>query len=145
MNISIKDKRTIAAGALCGLFLAASILFMPESAFAADSPFNFGNIIGELQRIVTVLLLPMAIVFSAWKVLYLAIVVGMFGFDPLNYCTGNNNTGDSIDYQTVQEQLKISLVGFFKGLMWIGGIFIIFQLVVVAASAISGVFAEAFG
>lgn len=144
MNISIKDKRTIAAGVLCGLFLAASILFMPESAFADDSPFNFGNIIGELQRIVTVLLLPMAIVFSAWKVLYLAIVVGMFGFDPLNYCPGNKG-GDSIDYQTVQEQLKISLVGFFKGLMWIGGIFIIFQLVVVAASAISGVFAEAFG
>lgn len=137
------SKKTIVLAVLSAIMLAAYVALCPQPAFAQDAPFDFSSIIGVLQNIVTWFLLPLAIVWVSWKLLYLAVVVGIFGFDPLNFCTAAGKAAP--DYGTLTAEIKIQLVNFIKGICWIGGIFIIFQLVVVLASTIAGVFGEAFG
>lgn len=137
------SKKTIILAVLSVIMLAVYVTLCPQPAFAQDAPFDFSSIIGILQNIVTWFLLPLAIVWVSWKLLYLAVVVGIFGFDPLNFCTAAGKAAP--DYATLTAEIKIQLVNFVKGICWIGGIFIIFQLVVMLASTIAGVFGEAFG
>lgn len=140
---TLLSSKHIIFACLTMLMLIGYVLFCPQPAFAQDAPFDFSSIIGQLQNIVTWFLLPLAIVWVSWKLLYLAVVVGIFGYDPLNYCTAAGEAAPS--YSTLMNEIKIQLVNFVKGICWIGGIFIIFQLVVVLASTIAGVFGEAFG
>lgn len=137
------SKRQIIFALISGAVLLLSVLLTPQLAFAQDAPFDFSTIIGQLQGIVTWFLLPLAIVWVSWKLLYLAVVVGLFGYDPLNYCTASGDAAPN--YGTLTSEIRAQLVNFVKGICWIGGIFIIFQLVVVLASTIAGVFGEAFG
>ena len=137
------SKKTIALAVLSVIMLTAYVALCPQPAFAQDAPFDFSSIIGILQNIVTWFLLPLAIVWVSWKLLYLAVVVGIFGFDPLNFCTAAGEAAPA--YGALVTEIKQQLVNFVKGICWIGGIFIIFQLIVVLASTIAGVFGEAFG
>lgn len=128
----------------CAVAVCFCILFMPDSAFAASGALPaFQNAIKALQAIVTTLMLPIAIVLVAWKILYIAIVGGIMGMDPMNIITDTDSDGH-IGLADVKVSILAHASGFLKGLCWVGGLFIIFQVVLGLASAFAGVFAANF-
>lgn len=116
--------------AIAAISLTAAI--MPTMAMADDAV-GFGAMIESLTNIVNKLLLPIGVLVAAWKIIYIVLVVGLLGIDPLEMMeSGEDNTkniGDLSSYnimRMVQSQLK----GFAYGLLWVGGVWILFQIIV---------------
>lgn len=116
--------------AIAAIALTAAI--MPTMAMADDAV-GFGAMIESLTNIVNKLLLPIGVLVAAWKIIYIVLVVGLLGIDPLEMMeSGEDNTkniGDLSSYnimRMVQSQLK----GFAYGLLWVGGVWILFQIIV---------------
>lgn len=116
--------------AVAAIALTAAI--MPTMAMADDAV-GFGTMIESLTNIVNKLLLPIGVLIAAWKIIYIVLVVGLLGIDPLEMMeAGEDNTkniGDLSSYnimRMVQSQLK----GFAYGLLWVGGVWILFQIIV---------------
>lgn len=116
--------------AIAAISLTAAI--MPTMAMADDAV-GFGAMIESLTNIVNKLLLPIGVLVAAWKIIYIVLVVGLLGIDPLEMMeAGEDNTkniGDLSSYnimRMVQSQLK----GFAYGLLWVGGVWILFQIIV---------------
>ena len=116
--------------AVAAIALTAAI--MPTMAMADDAV-GFGAMIESLTNIVNKLLLPIGVLVAAWKIIYIVLVVGLLGIDPLEMMeAGEDNTkniGDLSSYnimRMVQSQLK----GFAYGLLWVGGVWILFQIIV---------------
>lgn len=116
--------------AVAAIALTAAI--MPTMAMADDAV-GFGVMIESLTNIVNKLLLPIGVLIAAWKIIYIVLVVGLLGIDPLEMMeAGEDNTkniGDLSSYnimRMVQSQLK----GFAYGLLWVGGVWILFQIIV---------------
>ena len=116
--------------AIVAISLTAAI--MPTMAMADDAV-GFGAMIESLTNIVNKLLLPIGVLVAAWKIIYIVLVVGLLGIDPLEMMeAGEDNTkniGDLSSYnimRMVQSQLK----GFAYGLLWVGGVWILFQIIV---------------
>lgn len=116
--------------AVAAITLTATI--MPTMAMADDAV-GFGMMIESLTNIVNKLLLPIGVLVAAWKIIYIVLVVGLLGIDPLEMMeAGEDNTkniGDLSSYnimRMVQSQLK----GFAYGLLWVGGVWILFQIIV---------------
>lgn len=116
--------------AVAAIALTAAI--MPTMAMADDAV-GFGMMITSLTNIVNKLLLPIGVLVAAWKIIYIVLVVGLLGIDPLEMMeAGEDNTkniGDLSSYnimRMVQSQLK----GFAYGLLWVGGVWILFQIIV---------------
>lgn len=116
--------------AVAAIALTAAV--MPTMAMADDAV-GFGAMIESLTNIVNKLLLPIGVLVAAWKIIYIVLVVGLLGIDPLEMIeSGDDNTkniGDLSSYnimRMVQSQLK----GFAYGLLWVGGVWILFQIIV---------------
>lgn len=116
--------------AVAAIALTAAV--MPTMAMADDAV-GFGAMIESLTNIVNKLLLPIGVLIAAWKIIYIVLVVGLLGIDPLEMMeAGEDNTkniGDLSSYnimRMVQSQLK----GFAYGLLWVGGVWILFQIIV---------------
>ena len=116
--------------AVAAIALTAAI--MPTMAMADDAV-GFGMMIESLTNIVNKLLLPIGVLIAAWKIIYIVLVVGLLGIDPLEMMeAGEDNTkniGDLSSYnimRMVQSQLK----GFAYGVLWVGGVWILFQIIV---------------
>ena len=112
--------------------IALTAAMMPTMAMADDAV-GFGMMIESLTNIVNKLLLPIGVLIAAWKIIYIVLVVGLLGIDPLEMMeAGEDNTkniGDLSSYnimRMVQSQLK----GFAYGLLWVGGVWILFQIIV---------------
>ena len=112
--------------------IALTATIMPTMAMADDAV-GFGMMIESLTNIVNKLLLPIGVLIAAWKIIYIVLVVGLLGIDPLEMMeAGEDNTkniGDLSSYnimRMVQSQLK----GFAYGLLWVGGVWILFQIIV---------------
>lgn len=112
--------------------IALTVAIMPTMAMADDAV-GFGAMIESLTNIVNKLLLPIGVLVAAWKIIYIVLVVGLLGIDPLEMMeSGEDNTkniGDLSSYnimRMVQSQLK----GFAYGLLWVGGVWILFQIIV---------------
>ena len=121
-------KATLLAVAIIALTAA----IMPTMAIADDAV-GFGAMIESLTNIVNKLLLPIGVLVAALKIIYIVLVVGLLGIDPLEMMeAGEDNTkniGDLSSYnimRMVQSQLK----GFAYGLLWVGGVWILFQIIV---------------
>lgn len=116
--------------AIAAISLTSAI--MPTMAMADDAV-GFGAMIESLTNIVNKILLPIGVLVAAWKIIYIVLVVGLLGIDPLEMMeAGEDNTkniGDLSSYnimRMVQSQLK----GFAYGLLWVGGVWILFQIIV---------------
>lgn len=131
-----KLKRIFRENGKATLFAVATIALtaaiMPTMAMADDAV-GFGMMIESLTNIVNKLLLPIGVLVAAWKIIYIVLVVGLLGIDPLEMMeAGDDNTkniGDLSSYnimRMVQSQLK----GFAYGLLWVGGVWILFQIIV---------------
>lgn len=132
----VKLKRIFRENGKAMLLAIAAIAFtaaiMPTMAMADDAV-GFGAMIESLTNIVNKLLLPIGVLVAAWKIIYIVLVVGLLGIDPLEMMeAGEDNTkniGDLSSYnimRMVQSQLK----GFAYGLLWVGGVWILFQIIV---------------
>lgn len=132
----VKLKRIFRENGKATLFAVATIALtaaiMPTMAMADDAV-GFGMMIESLTNIVNKLLLPIGVLVAAWKIIYIVLVVGLLGIDPLEMMeAGDDNTkniGDLSSYnimRMVQSQLK----GFAYGLLWVGGVWILFQIIV---------------
>lgn len=132
----VKLKRIFRENGKAMLLAIAAIAFtaaiMPTMAMADDAV-GFGAMIESLTNIVNKLLLPIGVLIAAWKIIYIVLVVGLLGIDPLEMMeSGEDNTkniGDLSSYnimRMVQSQLK----GFAYGLLWVGGVWILFQIIV---------------
>lgn len=116
--------------AVAAIALTAAV--MPTMAMADDAV-GFGMMIESLTNIVNKLLLPIGVLVAAWKIIYIVLVVGLLGIDPLEMMEAGDdstkNIGDLSSYnimRMVQSQLK----GFAYGLLWVGGVWILFQIIV---------------
>lgn len=112
--------------------IALTATIMPTMAMADDAV-GFGMMIESLTNIVNKLLLPIGVLIAAWKIIYIVLVVGLLGIDPLEMMeAGDDNTkniGDLSSYN-IMRMVKSQLKGFAYGLLWVGGVWILFQIIV---------------
>lgn len=141
MNKKSNTKISLSLGILSVVAISAAIVFSPDVALARTV--DFVQLVAALQHILTTLLLPIAIVLCAWKILYIAVVGGIMGTDPMNVISDQDNDG-AISFADVKIALMAHVSGFVKGLLWVGGIFIIFQLVLSVAAMFAQQFADTF-
>lgn len=111
--------------------LAISFLF-PATALAADV--GFSDIITSLRFLVTAIGLPLGIVVSAWKIIYLVVFCGIGGFDPLGMLDSDKNGMSDTSDENIWRQVKVHFLGFIYGVAWVVGIWVIFQFALGVAS-----------
>lgn len=108
---------------------ACTILVMPTIALAAsgsgDAPL-FSAMLSTVTDLVNKVFLPIAIVAAGWKIIYILIFPGLLGSDPFNQVPD----GYSLQWDAIWTLVKYRLTGFFKGLLWIGGIWLLFNLII---------------
>lgn len=124
------------------ILIIAWLLFAPSIAYA--DTLGFSSIIQQLQYVATVLLLPIAIILCAWRILYIALFGGLLGIDPFNQIS-DTDIDAQISTSEVWEALKSHFIGFVHGMCWIGGIFIIFQIALTLASVLASTLDANFG
>ena len=135
-------KNKIAIALVFVLLVAAGIFLMVPSAWAAKAV-GLDIIIGQIKTLVTVLFLPLAMIIAAWRIIYIAVFGGMMGIDPLNQISDQDKDGQ-ISSEEVVQAIKAHLSGFMHGLMWIGGLFIIFQVALTIAGYLATTLATNF-
>lgn len=114
---------------MIAMAVAFVMMAMPVPAFAAssgggDAPM-FSSMISTVTGLVN-MFLPIAILIAGWKIIYLLIFPGMLGSDPFNQVPD----GYSLQWDAIWTLIKYRLTGFFKGLLWIGGIWLLFNGIV---------------
>lgn len=132
---------------ILALFLAIIVIMVPDVAFADnasnnDNGIHLSSAIEALKGIITTLLLPVAIILCAWRILYIAIVCGIMGMDPLGFVFDEGSNG--LSAQEVKQALLMNMTSFLKGLCWVGGIWLIFQIALTLASWLAVTFTSAF-
>jgi hypothetical protein len=124
------------------LFVTIGLFLMPMDAWAAKVV-GLQLLIGQIQKIITILILPLSMIIAAWRIIYIAVFGGMMGMDPLNQISDQDKDGQ-ISSEEVVQAIKAHLSGFMHGLMWIGGLFIIFQIALTIAGYLAGALASNF-
>ncbi|RAP50745.1 MAG: hypothetical protein BZ138_06405 [Methanosphaera sp. rholeuAM270] len=120
------------------------LLYMAPGAAYADEPLiSTSKLFSTLRWITTAVLLPLGIIIASFKIVYIAIVGGMFGMDPLGFIKGQSS--DEVSGEDVSNALKEHFWGFAKGLAWVAGLFIVFQLALSFAVMLADSFENAFG
>lgn len=126
----IRDRK-VKNALLATAAIALAAVFVPTMAMAESV--GFGMIIEALKEIVDNLLLPIGVLVAAWKIIYIALVVGLLGVDPLEMMeAGDDNTkniGDLSSYN-IMRMVRSQLKGFAYGLLWVGGVWILFQIII---------------
>jgi hypothetical protein len=109
-------------------------MLTPSMAFAADdnAP-TFSAMLSSVTDLVNHVFLPIAIVAAGWKIIYLVIFPGLLGIDPFNQVPD----GYSLQWDAVWTLVKYHFTGFFKGLLWVGGICVMFNFVVSIVSVMA--------
>lgn len=122
--------------------ITASIVTMaltvfPQVAMAADTSTGstpmFSTMLDSITTLVNTVFLPIAIVIAGWKIIYLAIFPGLMSADPFNQVPD----GYSLQWDAIWTLIKYRLTGFFKGVLWIGGIWILFNLIISIVSVLA--------
>lgn len=120
--------------ALMIAYMAVRIMF-PTSALAAEEGgVDFSSIIDSLNFLVTAVFLPLGILVSAWRIIYLVVFCGIGGIDPFDIMDLDKNEKSDVTASQVWTQVKVQFVSFAKGLAWVVGIWIIFQFALGVAS-----------
>ena len=78
--------------------------------------------------------LPLGIVVSAWKIIYLVVFCGIGGFDPLGMLDSDKNGMSDTSDENIWRQVKVHFLGFIYGVAWVVGIWVIFQFALGVAS-----------
>lgn len=130
------------------LALGTVLLLCPGFAFADGILHGgMGAMIEMAKTLVTWLFLPLGVIIAASKLIYIAIVCGLLGMDPLNIVQDADTglTGTGISHAQVSAALKTHLYGFAKGLAWVAGLFVIFRVALGVAGMLADSVEGAFG
>lgn len=133
-SISPYKKIVVAA-----IFTTIIYVLFPPCAFAASSSndaVGFAAIVEQLKTLMVLVFIPLGLLVSVWKILYLAIFCGMLGVDPLNELGGNE--GDISTDIDVIEEIKKRFQGIAKGFFWVAGVWVIFYIALTIASLLAG-------
>ena len=111
------------------IFAALCLAYMcsPDMAWAET---GLVSMLQSLQGIVRGVLLPLGILISGARIAYLATFGVIGGIDPLGLI---DDGGDSIQTSQAVNEIKKSLDGFVRGLCWVGGIWILFEIILTLA------------
>ena len=127
---------------LVAVFLFAfGALFLGGFAYADDlSDFSLTNVLDYIQRLVTFVFLPIAIVLCAGKIIYAAVAGYIMGNDVLG--VWNKWYGDG-EYSPDKAPLAVkkSLKGFAYGLAWVAGVWVLMTLIIQITSMLVGTIA----
>ena len=141
---TMNDNRSlgISSPAIPIVFVLALLFLMllaPDLAFADDPPkgVNLTSMIASLKNIVTIVLLPIGILVAGWRIIYLGVFCAMAGIDPLDIMDGGRNSDGSVSAGEAVAAIKQHLGGFAKGLAWVGGIWLVFQLALTVAQMLA--------
>lgn len=110
-----------------------TLFVMPPCAYAAD--FSFDKVFARLNDVMTYLLLPVGIAWASWQIVYIAVVCGVIGIDPLNLLGGD------LDQDRVWQEVRGRFRNFGYGIAWVAGIWLLFELVLFLVSQLTGVIA----
>lgn len=94
---------------------------------------NTSTAMGNINKIVSGLLLPIGIAWASWQIIYIALVCGVIGIDPLNLL------GGSLDQDVIWAEVRKRFKNFAFGIAWVAGIWIVFELVLFLVSNLVGV------
>lgn len=110
---------------------------LPQVAMAAGSGDGatpmFATMLDNVTLLVNTVFLPIAIIIAGWKIIYLAIFPGLMSTDPFNQVPD----GYSLQWDAIWTLIKYKLTGFFKGVLWIGGIWMLFNLIISIVSVLA--------
>jgi len=117
----------------------AFMMFFVVTPYAYASDFSFDKVFTQLNNIMTYLLLPVGIAWASWQIVYIAVVCGVIGIDPLNLLGGN------MDQDHVWQEVRGRFRNFGYGIAWVAGIWLLFELVLFLVSSLTGIIAENMG
>lgn len=147
-SFSSRQRLDFALTVALAVLLATALAMFPEQAFAAPTneikSVGFASIVAVLQDLLTTKLLPIAIVIAGWKILYLALFCGIAGYDPLNQLVDRDADG-TVDTADVFPMIKDAFANFARACIWIGGVWILFSILLGFASMFAGQIAQVFG
>lgn len=115
------------------------VFVMPPYALASTDAFNVENAFQGLNDIVTYLLVPVGIAMASARLVYIAVMCGLIGIDPLNLIGGN------LDQDHVWSEVRGSFRNFAYGIAWVAGIWILFEFVMFIVANLANVISENFG
>lgn len=96
---------------------------------------NVSSFMQRLDGIVTHFLMPVAVAWASWQLVYVALVCGLIGIDPLHVV---NKKGDLTNVDVWQE-VRNRFKNFAYGLAWIAGVWLIFEASVFLVSNLVGI------
>lgn len=134
--IRAQTRKVIMAEAALAVLMA--VFLMPPYALADTSSFNTGTAFSALNDIVTYLLLPVGIAWASWQMVYIAVVCGLIGIDPLNLLGGN------LDQDRVWGEVRNRFRNFAYGIAWVAGIWILFEFVLFLVANLANVISDNF-
>lgn len=154
-----RDKvKTVAARALSGavrsfdamakrqtkrVLMAESLLSLVVMAFVATpqaqaATFSTEQVFNNLNSIITNLLLPVGIAWASWQIVYIAVVCGLIGIDPLNLIGGN------LDQDHIWAEIRNRFRNFGYGIAWVAGIWLLFEFVISLVSKLTVIISNNF-
>lgn len=114
-----------------------ALIAFPQVAMATGTNTGstppFSTMLNSITTLANTVFLPIAIVIAGWKIIYLAIFPGLMSTDPFNQVPD----GYSLQWDAIWTLIKYRLTGFFKGVLWIGGIWILFNLIISIVSVLA--------
>lgn len=132
-------KRQILRGTAIFAVLCIAYALSPMMAWADT---GLASMLQSLQGIVRGILLPLGILIAGARIAYLATFGVIGGIDPLNLM-GKGDSG--IQTSEAVDEIKNSLRGFVKGLCWVAGIWILFELILTLAITLANGLAGSVG
>ena len=96
---------------------------------------NVSSFMQRLDGIVTHFLMPVAVAWASWQLVYVALVCGLMGIDPLHVVNKNGDLTNVDVWQEVRNRFK----NFAYGLAWIAGVWLIFEASVFLVSNLVGI------
>lgn len=145
--INTKVKQNIILATLL-ITLLLLIILTPNTALATAVDTEqtvvaavFISISQMLKTLLSFVFLPIAIAIVIGKIVYLALVCGMIGKDPLNLTGTDTTPSPAAVSKAIKEELKNTLYG----LLWVGGIWLLFRILLDIGIVLVGAISQNMG
>lgn len=104
-----------------------------DNSSDASTDLGITSMISILETIVSTLVLPIGLLLSVWRIIYLATFCGLMGIDFL----GMIDDQGRFSAADVAREIKDSFWGTAKGLAWTAGVWVIFKVALSVANMLA--------
>lgn len=132
--VRTQTKRVLVVESILAIFVLAFVA--TPMALAVD--FDIGKMYDSLNKIATNFLLPVGIAWASWQIVYVAVVCGIIGIDPLNL------VGGDLDQDHVWAEVRNRFRNFAYGIAWVAGIWLLFEFVLFVVTKFANIIGKAF-